>query len=571
MANRSSNNNRVSTPAPSRRITPPPPPPPRPAPQPSRPPVSQTPEIRHPQQPQAPQAPHMPPPQVPHVPQQQQPPHPQQPPQAPNHPTGGDDGGADGVGPIDPREGWFKGKLKGTASTILDGLTQRGTEWAGDQIFGPKDPPAAEPGAGEGGGEGGGGASGGPVGRPAPGDGWEDLIPRGPGRDPGYDPDPGFHFDPGRGAGGGGGMWSGPYPVDPGSMPGGLGGMLGASDAYAWAHARVEQAMAHLPPAEHPDRNGLGGMLDEAVEWALEQSGLIEMLEKVTGNLAELNAAAEEWQAQAHAVQSVATELRGGAVPLSEAWAGGASDAFGGHMGEVADALDQTAQGMLETAQIINSAAQECAMAEGMVIQIISEAIEALIVSLAAEAVIAVFTMGIGLIADALITEAEIAVFVARVGRVSAQLAQKLEALLKALKEMGQAVKAVRNLSSVSRALKQVKTVKTAVQGMRELEQGEGMIAKAAQQLDGEASKWANNQFRDLLGIEDDDPVQRGDGTVKGTLKAAGQSAMAVGKEGLKSPVNKEAIKQELLHDVGLANDPAPYRVDESRIATAFG
>ncbi|MFD8482460.1 hypothetical protein [Kitasatospora sp. NPDC059673] len=519
--------------------------------------------MRHPQQPPQPQAPHVPP--------QPQAPHPQQPPQPPNHPTGADDGGADGVGPIDPRESWFRGKLRDGASTAIDGLVQRGTDWAGDRIFGPKEPANPEPGGGAApstglDGVGDGGAEGE---RGVPRGPWEENPGFAPGgrRDPGYDVDPGFHVDPG-----GGGVWSGPYPVSPGSFPNGPGReMTGVSDAYAWAHARVEQAMANLDPAEHPDRSGLGGMLDEAVEWALEQSGLIGMLEKVTGNLAELNAAAEEWQAQAHAVQSVATELRGGAVPLAEAWSGGASDAFGGHMGEVADALDQTAQGMLQTAQIINSAAQECAMAEGMVIQIISEAIEALIVSLAAEAVIAVFTMGIGLIADALITEAEIAVFVARVARVSTQLAQKLEALLKALKEMGAAVKAVRNMEGISKALSQVKNVKAAFQGMRELEQGEGMIAKAAQKLDGEAGQWVNGKFRETLGIDQDDPVQMGDGTVKGTLKAAGQSAWAVGKAGLTSDVNKEAVKQELLHDVGLANDPAPYRVDESRIATAFG
>ncbi|KIQ61733.1 hypothetical protein TR51_20825 [Kitasatospora griseola] len=502
--------------------------------------------------------PHVPPQPQPHVPPQpQQPPHNGQ--QQPQHPTdeGGD--GADGVGPIDPRENWFKGKLKDSAGTVIDSVSQRAGDWAADKLFGPKDPENPEPGGGaapsteldgasDGAGEGGGDVAGlggmlgrvaGQVGAEAAGGGWGDT---GTGR----------------------------IMIGRGSLPPGL-SLDGPSDAYAWAHARVEQAMANLDPAQHPDRGGLGGMLDEAVEWALEQSGLLGMLEKVTGNLAELNAAAEEWQAQAHAVQSVASELRGGAVPLSQGWAGSASDAFGGHMGEVADALDQTAKGMEQTARIINSAAQECAMAEGMIIEIISEAIESLIESLAAEAVIAVVTMGVGLIADALITEAQIARFVAKVAKVSTELARKLEELLKALKELGSAVKAVRNLEGISKALTKVKDVKTAFNGLRELEQGEGKIAQAAQKLDAKASEWAEGKLREGLGIEDGDPAQRGDGTLKGSLKAAGQSSWAVAKEGLTSDVNKEAVKQELLHDAGLAHDPAPYRVDESRIATAFG
>ncbi|MGW4383735.1 WXG100 family type VII secretion target [Kitasatospora sp. NPDC004531] len=500
--------------------------------------------------------------------QQQQPQHPGGQQQEPQHGNGqqqrpannnpGEEPADGGDGPVDPREGWFSGLLREGASTAVNGLAQRGTDWVGNRVFGPREP---EPGAGaspstglDGVGEG--GAAGGEAGvGGAAGGGLGAII--------------GAAAAQAGAAGVGGSGRIGHEMIAYGEAPPGM--LDRQSSAYAWAHAQVEQAMANLDPAQHPDRNGLGGMLDEAVVWALEQSGLMDMLEKVTGNLAELNAAAEEWQAQARAVHSVAAELRAGAQPLSEVWAGSASDSFGGHMGEVADALDQTAKGMEQTAQIINSAAQECAMAEGMVIEIISEAIEALIVSLAAEAVLAVVTLGIGLIADALITEAEIAVFVARVARVSTQLAQKLEELLKAVKEMGAAVKAVRNLKGISNALSSVKKVQRVAGEIRQLEEGESRIAQAAKALDGKVTDWGNNQLRDALRIDEDDPVQRGDGTWKGNLKAAGQSAWAVGKEGLTSDTNKEAIKQELLHDVGLAHDPAPYRVDESRIATAFG
>ncbi len=483
-----------------------------------------------------------------------QPAHPTQ--QQPDRPAGGDDPADGGDAPADPREGWFRGKLKDAGSNVVDGVSGRAGEWLGDQLFGPSDPehpepgggaaPSTEPGGGLGG-EGGTGGLGGALGRAA-------------GAAAGQ-----------VGAEGGGWGGTGTGMIGAGVMQPGLMPMDGGSDAYAWAHAQIERAMEALAPAEHPERDGLGGMLDEAVEWALEQSGLLDMLEKVTGNLAELNAASEEWQAQAHAVQSVAAEVRSGAVPLSQEWVGSASDAFGSHMGEVADALDQTAQGMLQTAQIINSAAQECAMAEGMVIQIISEAIEALIVSLAAEAVIAVVTAGVGLIADALLTEAEIAVYVARVAKVSTELAQKLEELLKALKELGSAVKAVRNIQTARKALTEVKNVKNAVEGLRALEEGDSFAAKAAKFADGKITDQVQQGFDRALGIDGDDNLQRGDGTVKGGFKAAGQSAWAVAKEGLTGDTNKEAMKQEFLHDVGLAHDPAPYRVDESKIATAFG
>ncbi|MEV4557580.1 WXG100 family type VII secretion target [Kitasatospora sp. NPDC049285] len=490
---------------------------------------------------------------------------------------------ADGGDAADPRESWWKGALRSGAESAGGSLGEHAGDWAGEKVFGSGGQQEPEPGGGE--------APTGLDGLP-PTDGAE---PGGEDPDADFDaqgdvPDPGF-------AGG---------PVGSGATTGSDGGMSstlarrdvqpygGGSSAYDWAHAQVQQAMDQLQPAEHPSRGGLGGMLDEAVEYALKESGLIEMLEKVTGNLAELNAAAEEWQAQAGAVQQVAAELRGGAVPVSQAWEGQASDSFGGHMGEVADALDQTAEGMRQTAQIINSAAQECAAAEGMVVEIISEAIEALIASLAAEAVIAVVTAGIGLIADALITEAEITVFVARVARVSTELAQKLEELLKALKELGSAVKAVKNLQTARSALAKVKEVKTAVQGLRDFEEGGDGLGKLAgdafrnRSLDGVGSGLkdfavrqavrqgdefvtgkAEDAFSSALGL--DDGAERGDGTVKGAFAAAGRSALGVAKETVLGDTNRNAVTEELLHDTGLERDPAPYRVDTTRIEAAFG
>ncbi len=412
--------------------------------------------------------------------------------------------------------------------------------------------------------------------------------------------------------------------------------------------------MAPLNPATRPDRSGLSGWLDHNVEHALKSSGLLKYLEKVTGNLDELNEAAEEWQAQAKAAQNVAEQLRAECQSLPGQWQGVASDAFGRHMGEVVEALDSTADGMYQTAQIINQAAQMCAMAENMVVEIISEAIESLIASLAVEAVVAVLTLGIGAIAGAMLDAAEISVFIARVAKVSEELATNLEKLVKALKELRSALKAVKSLKDARNALKAVREVKSAVKGLRDMEKGgedaskifkdakearslEGVAGKvgdlaarkAAGWLDGKATDFVQGEIKqDLFGDSQDDSVDfggrvttgkglKGDalGSLSSFAGAAGKSAMGVAKGDWSDPNSKALIEGSLegeagyqlrnhgyggdiAHDTGQAfgdnfvgqqaekivggneyvkgvteneHDPAPYRVDKSRIENAFG
>jgi WXG100 family type VII secretion target len=316
----------------------------------------------------------------------------------------------------------------------------------------------------------------------------------------------------------------------------------------------------------------------------------MKMLEKVTGNLAELNAAADEWQAQAKAVQYIAEGLRTGAQSLPGQWEGAASDAFGTRMGEVVEALDGTAEEMQETASILNKCAKECALAEGMVVEIISEAIEVLIASLAAEAVIAVFTAGIGLIADALITEGEIALYVARVARVSTELATKLEKLLMELKKLGQAVKAVRSVETAKNAMTAFKDVKAAAQGIREFEEGGDGLFKAGKEAmqgggydalkdaaarlavkkaDGYVTGKAEDAFNSALGLGETERSE--DLSAGGLAKAAGSGAWGVAKDSLTDETNTSAVKDALLHGIGVETEPEPYRVDAIRIQQAFG
>ncbi|MGE7434932.1 WXG100 family type VII secretion target [Kitasatospora sp. NPDC001175] len=434
------------------------------------------------------------------------------------------------------------------------------------------------------------------------------------------------------------------------------------SDAYGWTRATC-QSMPALTPAQMPDRSGLSGWLDHNVKAALDHCGIMHGLEKVTGNLQALNEAAEEWHAQAVAVQNVADQLRAECSSLPQQWQGAASDAFGRHMGEVVESLDGTAAGLYQTAQIINQAAQMCALAESMVIQIISEAIEALIASLAMEVVVSVLTLGIGAIASAMIDAAEISVFIARVAKVSTELAKNLEELVKALKEMRSAMKAVKSLKDAREAYKSIQNVRKVVKGIREMEDGGDNLlkiardAKEARSLDGVGEKvakygareaahyvdskvtdWAQGEFKQhVLGDSKDDPVstinphdlkwgadedhgtgRKGShGAVVNSLLSTGKVIGGMAKPGLgvvtgdmkdetSGHLIEGALEGEagqyvqhnphyfgsgLVHDVantpvigdklreneyvkGVAegeNDPAPYRVNKSRIEEAFG
>ncbi|MDH6577979.1 hypothetical protein [Kitasatospora sp. MAP5-34] len=516
-------------------------------------------------------------------------------------PTPGDDGEAGG----EPKQGLFAGLAQKAGESFKDKVGtkvgEKAGDWTNEKLFGKDGEGAGGEGGGAAGGEGsgdGGGAAGGEAGggvggEGGPSTGLDSLGDGGTGA-------AGAAAGGGVGAVAGGvvGAAGGPYmsggPYQGPSIP--QVSMSSGSNAYAWAQASPPAPMAPIAEATHPSRGGLGGMLDEAVQYALEKSGLMDELEKVTGDLAQLNAAAQEWQARAKDAQLVSEQLRVGAQQLAGQWEGAASDSFGRHMGEVVEALDSTADGMLQTAQIIGQCAQECAMAEGMVIEIISEAIEALIASLAAEAVIAVFTAGIGVIADALLTEGEIAVYVARVARVSTKLAETLEKLLKALKELGSAVKAVRNVETAKKALGDLKKVKAAAQELRDFEKagdglgklgkdafknrslsgvGDGLkdyaVRKGVSIADGKLTGLAQDGVKDALGIGSDDPVQTGDLSFKGLGGAAGKSAWGAAQAGLTSDTNKSAVEGELAHDMGVETEPAPYRVDTSRIEQAFG
>ncbi|MEV4556387.1 WXG100 family type VII secretion target [Kitasatospora sp. NPDC049285] len=329
-------------------------------------------------------------------------------------------------------------------------------------------------------------------------------------------------------------------------------------DAYKWTRDQVDAVTAPLPDLSNPVSDGLDAGLDHIVKAALDATGLMDVLEKVTGNLAGLTAAAQEWQAQAKEMHAVAADLRAGAGPLAEGWQGAASASFGAYLGQVVEGIDATAKDMEQVAQIISQAAAECKLAEDLIIGIIREAIETLIVSLAAMVIVDIVTVGLATIVDALVVEAEIAVYIARVERVSVKLAEALRDLMRAVKE----------LRTVNRTWKGFKDAKAAAKVVRKIgkkpwKAGLGVL-KNPDNLPMEAR---------LLHAGAAIGVKEVFSTIKGGIKAP--IALGLGAGGPAS-VLTDALKDDGNVDAltGALDGPGkqqPYRVPKNRIEEAFG
>ncbi|MGW1255441.1 WXG100 family type VII secretion target [Streptomyces sp. NPDC002513] len=327
-------------------------------------------------------------------------------------------------------------------------------------------------------------------------------------------------------------------------------------DAYKWTRDFVDEPLIPLPQIENPVADGLDAGLDSIVKAALDSTGLMDMLEEVTGNLAGLTAAAHEWQAQAKAMREVGNALREGGGTLAGQWEGDASDAFGRHMGQVVEAIDGTAKDMDEIAQIISQAAAACQLAENMIIEIIREAIEALIVSLAAMVAVDILTLGLATAADALVADAEITAFIARVEKVSARLAETLDKLMKAVREIKEAG---RSFDRIKEGLKAAKAVRK-IGGM-------GNRTTSIKDLVSSPSMENLGEFAAAGGTK---AVY---GAAKGVI--AGGIGVTVGADGPMSAVtdglSKDPAVDAVAGQLDGRKDEAPYRVPKTRIEEDFG
>lgn len=224
-----------------------------------------------------------------------------------------------------------------------------------------------------------------------------------------------------------------------------------AREVYNWTK-QPEKVLPSIDPLQQMSTGGIGGAIDSAAMFVLQKTGLLDMLDKVTGDPDVLHAAALAWREQGAATQEVASALRAGARDLPDEWQGEASQAFGEFMGAVVASLDAMASDMGQTAQILNEAAQESQLAQDIIMMIIQQVVE----WVAASIVLDFITLGLSSVVDALADSAfaaekaqEAGVEVTRLEAVLITLREKL----RELQEAEQAYKDAEGFAKVSKFL----------------------------------------------------------------------------------------------------------------------
>jgi WXG100 family type VII secretion target len=204
--------------------------------------------------------------------------------------------------------------------------------------------------------------------------------------------------------------------------------------AYKWTQEPLIKLPIDIPNIHKMESGAIDGAIDSAVKTVLDSTGLMGILEKVTGDVQALHSTAQQWLQQAHDTQQMVSTLRSSASQLEANWQGAASSSFGTFMGKTVSEIDAMAKDMSDTAEILNNAAQECQLAEDMVIMIIRELIEWTAMTLAATAVADLVTFGLATIVGGLAESAEVTAFIARATEVSEKLGQALEKLQEMIK-----------------------------------------------------------------------------------------------------------------------------------------
>lgn len=246
---------------------------------------------------------------------------------------------------------------------------------------------------------------------------------------------------------------------------------------YAWAVEEPPRLDVGLAPVRRAAAGGVEGALTSGVEWVLREAGLLDVLERVTGDAEALHGAAVVWLEQAVAVRGVSARLREDGVPVAGSWRGEASRAFGDAMGASVAALDRLAFEMAATAHLLNRAGVAAGAAQDAVTGIVTDAAAWVAAELAATVVADVLTFGLATIGGALAESATLAAFAARAERISAEFAVLVEQLateLIALKAARDALGATRGLGAV-RAMRALRQAQRTVGELR----GAGSVLRA--------------------------------------------------------------------------------------------
>jgi uncharacterized protein YukE len=212
-------------------------------------------------------------------------------------------------------------------------------------------------------------------------------------------------------------------------------GMIDSAwQAYSWTEDPAA-ALPEVDPLQKGSGAGIGGAIDSAVMWVLEKTGLLGMLDMVTGDPDAVHQAALAWREQGVATQQAAAALRHRARDLPEHWQGAGSEAFGKFMRTLVAALEAMASDMGQTGQILSEAGQQCQFAQDFIVMIIQQVIEWVLGSIALDAV----TLGLSTVVDGLLDSARMAQATIEVGGEVSRLERVLAKLIGLLQDIQEA------------------------------------------------------------------------------------------------------------------------------------
>ncbi|MEU8992940.1 WXG100 family type VII secretion target [Streptomyces sp. NPDC048558] len=177
--------------------------------------------------------------------------------------------------------------------------------------------------------------------------------------------------------------------------------------------------------------NPLAGVLDEIIRGILEQFNLDELLEQVSGDNELLAETAIQWRKSANDLRGVVEDLVADRRTLATQWQGEAFGKFDGMMTEFEEALMGEAADMDTMAELLEMAAQECAAAEQLMLELIVEIVETALAAAATTAILSLLTAGAAAAIGPLIAAAGIAHKAAKAVKITAKLADALADIAK--------------------------------------------------------------------------------------------------------------------------------------------
>lgn len=177
-------------------------------------------------------------------------------------------------------------------------------------------------------------------------------------------------------------------------------------------------------------------VLDEAVRGIIKQFGLEDDLEKVSGDNERLIQVAGDYREAARDLRGVVDDLKFERKRLNGGWAGEAADAFNEEMSAFENALNGEAADMDQIAELLETAAEACAEAEQLMIDLLVEIVQAALAAAATTALLSVITAGAAAAIGPLIAAAGIAHKAMKAVKITANLADTLADLAKRMQAL---------------------------------------------------------------------------------------------------------------------------------------